>query len=194
MTYPYRGNPALPNPFLQGTQWQHGEPINDVKLHQRIDEPLNNLALPVQSHGKNWPSFLGVKTGSITLSAGLGVGAEIPWTVVEDTHSGWNSLLNFWTPPINGRYMITLSVAQSTAVSFRALLCGNNQSDGGQINDGMFPFESPNAEPIAGGGCQISTVMTLFTFFDICAVITATVTALSADSCYLRIQMLGGWI
>jgi hypothetical protein len=193
MTFPTQGNPSLPFPFLPNSQWQDGEPINDVRLHQRVDEPLETLGQVARNHGTNWVSFRGSKTGAITGSGTLGA-ALIPWTVIEDTHNGWQPLDSSWHVPINARYLISCQIAQSTSVSGVNLwLAGGTDAAGGQGNDAIFPMRSPNFEPIAGGGAGISTVMNLFTFYDICAQITATVTALSADSCWLSIQQIG-WL
>jgi hypothetical protein len=190
VTYPTLGNPAIPYPFLFGSQWHHGEPINDVKLHQRIDEPLERLGLVARTHGAGWASFRGSRTGSTT-GGTLGT-SPIPFTVVEDTHNGWSTLQNCYNVPVNGRYLISASFAQSTVVSGQSMwLCAGTDSGGGRINDGMFPILSPVAEPIAGGGCQISTVANLFTFYSICVQLTATMTALSADSCWLSVQQIG---
>lgn len=190
---PTFGNPDLPYPFLENTQWHKGEPINDVKLHQRIDGPLEDLGQVARTHSHNWVSFRGTKSGTITGSATLGA-ALIPWTIVEDTHNGWQPLDNSWHVPLNARYLISCSVAQSGVIAGVNLwLAGGTDPNGGQGNDAIFPLRSPNFEPIAGGGGQLSTILDLFTFYDICAQVTATVTALSVDSCYLSIQQVG-WL
>jgi hypothetical protein len=137
-------------------------------------------------------SFRGSRTGSTTGGA-LGSGT-VPFTVVEDTHNGWSTFDNSYHVPINAQYLISASFAQSTVVASQSMwLCASTSADGGAVNDDMFPLLSPVAESIAGGGFQISTVCSLFTFFNICVTLTATMTALSADSCWLSIQQIG-WL
>lgn len=187
MTYPFIGNPALPDPLLAASQWHQGEPLNDVKLHQRIDLPLNQLADVAQAHGSNWVSFRASQTGATTGSATLGAN-YIAWTtIIEDTHNGWQSLDSTFHVPVNGRYLISASFIQSGTVAYQMWL------DGGHVNDAFWPMKSPVSEPIAGGGCQLSTVMDLYTFFDIGVQITATATSLAADCSWLSVQQIG-WI
>jgi len=182
-----QGNPSLPDPLLAGTQWHKGEPINDVKLHQRIDLPLNQLGDVARVHGSNWVSFRATKTGATTGSATVGA-AYIPWTtIVEDTHNGWQPLDNTFHVPVTGRYLISASFAQSTVIAYQMWL------DGGHSSDQQWPMKTPVCEAIAGGGCQMSAIMDLFTFFDIGVQISATATALSADSCWLAVQQIG-WL
>lgn len=188
MTYPFVGNPSLPDPFLASSQWHAGEPINDVKLHQRIDTPLNTLADVAQGHGSNWVSFRATRSGATAGSTTLGAN-YIPWdTIVEDSHNGWQSLDSTFHTPVNGRYLISASFIQSTSVSGMQMWL-----DGGHVNDAMWPIKSPAAEANAGGGCQISIVMDLFTFFYIGTQITATATSLAADCSWICIQQIG-WI
>lgn len=186
MTYPFVGNPALPDPLLAASQWHQGEPLNDVKLHQRVDLPLNQLADVAQGHGSNWASFRASRTGATTGSTTLGSN-YIPWTVIEDTHNGWQALDNSYHTPVNGRYLISAQFVQSTSVAFQMWL------DGGHVNDAFWPMKSPLCEAISGGGCQLATVMDLFGFFYIGVQITATATSLAADCSWFSVQQIG-WI
>lgn len=114
--------PNLPNPYIPSTQWTLGEGLDDLKMHRRVDEPLDYLAQQfLQSWSTQWASFF------VRLSSGTAIPAtaanSVPFNVpVIDTANAWTppggGFTNaFYTIPWDGQYISGFQLTQNSPTS-----------------------------------------------------------------------------
>lgn len=178
-------NPALPYPLLGGSQWRTGMAINDVKLHQKIDGPLEQMGGVARTWGQSLASFSGAHDGTAIVGSATWATQLIGMTTVTvDTQNGWDPAASAYTPPTSGLYLLSACICQSTSVAFQLLMGDRFQENA------MNPFESPVSEPIANGGCQLSVIVPGTPQMSFGIQITASATGL-AGGCFFMIQQLG---
>lgn len=188
-------NPALPWPYINGTQWRRGQKLNDVILHQRIDKKIEALGAIARTWGQNLASLV-VNVPAATAIVGstawgaapIGAGVTGAW-VKTDTAGGWDSSANAWRPPGAGLYLMSAAFA-GNSVTFDMMVGDlNNLLDPSAFH--ALSYRSPQSEPIAAGQASISVAFEADDTCDLTWQITANATANGPDSCWLIIQQLG---
>lgn len=107
-------------------QWTHGEPVDDLKLHRRIDLPLEELGGIVRTWDSDLDYFYGVLNNGDAIPAGAaaGTGPFIPFRPIQDTAGpsinnatpGWLAGgNNLYFTPSDGMYLISFMVCDGTA-------------------------------------------------------------------------------
>ena len=94
-------------------QWRDGEPLDDIKLHQRIDIPLEYLGGKQRSWGSDMATFV----GEVGAGGGLTAATNIAFTPQTDTAQGWDAVNNRYVIPYDGYYMISCGLAYTTSAS-----------------------------------------------------------------------------
>ncbi|NNC10703.1 hypothetical protein HII28_02220 [Planctomonas sp. JC2975] len=97
------------------------------------------------------PGAVRFKASILAATALTGL-VNIPYsTIVEDTHSAWNSTNKNWVAPFAGTYMVVTDLKQSTAVAFCLKVMKNGTSE----------KESGNAQAIANSLCSVTEYLPL---------------------------------
>lgn len=111
----------LPDPFIPASQWTQGEGIDDLKMHRRVDEPLDELAQWLQGWSTQFASFFARLTIGTALPGGSA--NQIPFNDVRyDTANAWTVAGGggsgaFYTTPWGGQFISGCQLSQDSPAS-----------------------------------------------------------------------------
>lgn len=95
----------VPNPLIEASPWVHGEALDELKLHQRIDDPLETLGGIVRTFNTDLASFYGV----LGLSTAVAANTAIPWIGELDTAGCYSA--PFFIADSAGLYLIAINLS-----------------------------------------------------------------------------------
>lgn len=179
--YPFTGL-SLTSPG----QWTRGEPLDDIKLHQRIDVPLDSLG----GYQRSWGSDFAVFVGSLSAGTAIAANTNINWTIWEDTALLWDYVggTHSLSPTSDGLYLFSGCVTVSAATGVPTVsLIETAVGGGGDPRDGTTMAIA--LAPVNTGG--IFSLTMRCTAGDIYAVQSnVAVTSRVSQDCWWQVRQL----
>lgn len=110
-------DPNISDPYLPSSQWLQGEGVDNTKLHQRVDVPLDALGVIDRAWGQQFDYFFGAYYGGA-----LTAGANIPFTALSDTAGGWDTVADDYVIQNSGMFLIGGQIRTGTASTLQAVV------------------------------------------------------------------------
>lgn len=173
----------VPNPLIPASQWTDGEPMDELKLHERVDVPLETLGGILRTMNGDLASFYG------TLAPGIpsvSANTNISWTAQIDTAGGY--VAPFYTPDTSGLYLIAINLGYGTAVAGSCGIVRATATHGPQT-DPQAPL-SHDGPGVANSGPRITFPIYLNADDSIAVQCTAGFNVSAIGTCWWFVQQL----